>query len=113
MKIIILTLTLFIYSASYAQQVDKKELEAAGGELELYSNMQSTANVLYGIGIGLTTISFVATDNNGVPNVTLAVGGSVATFVGWVIDRSAHKHIKKAGYHLMSADSGIGVKLVF
>jgi len=45
--------------------------------------------------------------------VPLAVGGSVATFVGWVIDRSAHKHIKKAGYHLMSADSGIGVKLVF
>ena len=113
MKLVFLTISVVIFNFGYSQTVNKDELKAAGGELEAYSHIQSTANVLYGLGIGFTTGSFLAADDNGVPNVPMAVGGSVLAFVGWMIDRKAHKHVKRAGYHLMSADSGVGVKLVF
>jgi len=98
---------------TYSQEVDRGALEDAAISLEHFANQNSTANAFYAIGFGLTALSPLTGTNTEPINTSVLALGSLCTLTAWLITRDANKHIRRAGYHLQSADSGIGVKLVF
>ena len=98
---------------SSAQEIDRNSLKEAGSSLERFANMNHAANVCMISGMGLTTVGFLSGTDTEPFNATLVYGGTILSFAGWIISRTANRHIRGAGYHLQSADNGIGLKLVF
>jgi len=112
-KLIFILFIGFAAFASNAQEIDRSKLRDAGGSLERFANMNHTANVLTWSGIGISTLgSFAAMNSEPISEPLLFIGPALG-LAGWIVSRRANKHIRRAGYQLQSADSGIGIKLVF
>ena len=112
-RIVIVCGFLLLTVSAKAQKVDQSELQDASVSLEKFANENSTANVFYGIGFGLTSLSFITGTETEPVNQPVLILGSVCTITGWILTRHANKHIREAAWHLESADSGVGIKLVF
>jgi hypothetical protein len=99
MKSIIIILAIAYINAMATAQTQCDSLSTlAGYEMVKFSKQTSTANLLYLTAGGIITLGAL----NG--NVAIIVAGGVMTLVAIIIDRTAHRHARKAGKYLIECN---------
>ena len=84
----------------------------AGGELARFSTIHTIGSTCEIAGVGLALLSTATIKNGVVANNTAAIAsaGALVSFIGYIIEGTSYKHIKRAGIILQSNGIGIPIK---